>query len=446
MLRRTLTTLPLVFILYFSTSGGAFTTETLVHEVGPGLALLILLLVPVVYSTPEVLIVGELASMLPLEGGYYRWVQRAFGNFWAFQNGWLTWMYSLVDMAIYPVLFNQYLSYFAPSLGSRIRWLVSLAVIWSATGVNLRGARRVGGFSVAAGSVILFAFTLLAVAALPHVVHVPWHPFAAPGRGGAGGLAVGLSIALWNYIGWDNASTAQGEVVDASRTYPRALAFALPLVIVGYFMPLLSSLGATDWRTWTEGGWPEIARAAVDGGSAGAALAAVIALAGMVSAVALFNALLLSYSRVPFVVAADGFLPSPLARTDGRGTPRNAVLVSALVYSAFVLIPFGSLVVADVLLYSLALSLEFASLVMLRVSEPALRGAFRIPLGTRSVALLATFPMMVLVLVIVLSFRDGEFGVPALIGTAIAIVLGPAVFASRRLMGRQGAANIDVQL
>src|SRR5438045_3039877 len=121
MLRRTLTTLPLVFILYFSTSGGAFTTETLVRAVGPGLALLILLLVPLVYSIPEVLIVGELASMLPLEGGYYRWVQRAFGSFWAFQNGWLTWMYSLADMAIYPVLFNQYLAYFIPSLGRGAR-------------------------------------------------------------------------------------------------------------------------------------------------------------------------------------------------------------------------------------------------------------------------------------------------------------------------------------
>ena len=47
---------------------------------------------------------------------------------------------------------------------------------------------------------------------------------------GSRGLAVGLSIALWNYIGWDNASTVQGEVQDASRSYPRALAIALPLV------------------------------------------------------------------------------------------------------------------------------------------------------------------------------------------------------------------------
>ncbi|HZI43117.1 MAG TPA: APC family permease, partial [Gemmatimonadaceae bacterium] len=355
MLRRTLTTLPLVFILYFSTSGGAFTTETLVREVGPGLALLILLLVPLVYSIPEVLIVGELASMLPLEGGYYRWVQRAFGPFWAYQNGWLTWMYSLVDMAIYPVLFNQYLAYFVPSLGRVERWGIALLVIWSATAINLRGALRVGRASIIAGTFIIAGFLVLAIAALPHITHTPWQPFAAPGRAGMSGLAVGLSIALWNYIGWDNASTAQGEVRDASRTYPRALAFALPLVTASYFVPLLPALGATDWRTWTEGGWPDIARSA--GGSLGSLLAAWIAAAGMVSAMALFNALLLAYSRVPFVVAADGYLPAVLARTDGNGTPRNAVLVSAAVYSVFVLIPFGSLVVADVLLYSLALSL-----------------------------------------------------------------------------------------
>jgi len=108
---RGLGTLSLVFILFFCTSGGPYTTETLIHLLGPGLGLIILLFVPLIWSLPEILIVGELASMLPEEGGYYRWVDRAFGRFWAFQNGWITWMYSLVDMAIYPVLFIQYLRY-----------------------------------------------------------------------------------------------------------------------------------------------------------------------------------------------------------------------------------------------------------------------------------------------------------------------------------------------
>src|SRR5207247_7087189 len=77
-LPRAIGTLGLVFVLFFCTSGGPYTTETLIHSVGPGLGLLILLVVPVVWSVPEVLIVGELASMLPAEGGYYRWVDRAF--------------------------------------------------------------------------------------------------------------------------------------------------------------------------------------------------------------------------------------------------------------------------------------------------------------------------------------------------------------------------------
>ena len=429
-LARSITTTSLVFILYFSTSGGAFTTEALVQSVGPGLALLILVLVPIVYSLPEILIIGELASMLPEEGGYYRWVDRAFGPFWAFQNGWLTWMYSLVDMAIYPKLFVTYLAYFAPELGSGVTWVIGLAVVWIPTLLNLRGSGRVGRSSVLAGSAILATFVAFSVVAAMHATHVPWQPFAAPGRSGPRGLAVGLSIALWNYIGWDNASTVQGEVQDASRSYPRALMIALPLVAAGYLVPLLATLSATDWRSWTEGGWPAIALAA--GGRAGPLLAALVALAGMLSALALFNALLLSYSRVPFVMAADGLLPRALGATDARGTPRNAVLFAAVCYSLFMLLPFSGLVVADVLLYSLALMLEFAALIQLRRREPALRGAFRIGLGTGGVAVLAMLPLGVLLAVVALSFADGEYGVPALAGAGAVIASGPFVYAIAR--------------
>jgi len=285
---------------------------------------------------------------------------------------------------------------------------------------------------VIAGSFIMAGFLALSLASLGHATHIPWHPFASDQGKGIGGLAVGISIALWNYIGWDNASTVQGEVDDATRSYPRALALALPLVAAGYFIPLLSTLSATDWTTWSDGGWPAIAVAAA--GGAGKWIAIWIALGGMVSALALFNALLLSYSRIPFVMAGDGLLPSALARTDARGTPRNAVLLSALCYSFFVLVPFGKLVVADVLLYSLALFLEFGALIQLRKTEPGLRGAFRIPVGRGGVILLAAMPMAVLLGVIGISLRDGEYGLPALIGSGVAIAVGPIAFA---LIGRR---------
>ena len=425
-LPRAIGTLGLVFVLFFSTSGGPYTTETLIHSVGPGLGLLILALVPLIWSVPEALIVGELASMLPEEGGYYRWVDRAFGRFWAFQNGWLTWTYSLVDMAIYPVLFNQYLRYFVPGLDERGEWLISLAIIWGAAWINVRGSVNVSRTSIVAGCFVMLGFLALSLAGLSRINHVPWQPFASDRAHGAGGLAVGISIALWNYIGWDNPSTVQGEVKDPSRTYPRALAFALPLVVIGYFVPLLTTLGASDWTTWTEGGWPQIAASA--GGSAGRWIAVWIALGGMVSALALFNALLLGYSRIPFVLADDGLLPKPLAKLDTLGTPRTAVIVSAVFYSLFALVSFSKLVVADVLLYSVALFLEFGALVRLRKTEPSLRGVFRIPLDRRGVTVLAVLPMVVLLGVMGLSFADGEYGLPAVIGTFVAIAAGPLIY------------------
>ncbi len=438
-LRRSLTTLSLVFVMFFNVSGGAFTTESLIVSTGPGLGLLILILVPVFWSLPETLIVAELASMLPEEGGYYKWVYRAFGPFWAFQNGWWTWMYSLVDMAIYPVLFNQYLAYFFPHIGATAQWLIALGVIWGATLINLRGAGRVGTVSVIGGSFILATFLAISLAAIPRMHHVPWRPFTLEGASGLNGLGVGIAIALWNYIGWDNASTVQGEVVDATRSYPRALAVTLPLVTLGYLIPLTATLGASDWTKWQEGGWPDIARAA----TGSPLLAVCVAAAGMVSALALFNALLLSYSRIPFAMAGDRLLPAFLARPDARGTPRSAVIISAVCYSVFALLSFAHLVVADVLLYSMALFLEFGALVALRVREPALRGAYRIPTGTAGVIVLAAIPVVILVIVTGLELRDGEYGIPAIVAALGSAAVGvPGYWLARRFLNRDKQLSV----
>ena len=89
---------------FFMVSGGTYGTEDIIHGAGYGLGILLLLLTPLVWSLPTTYMIGELSSALPSEGGYYAWVRRALGNFWGFQEAWLSLVASIFDMAIYPGL------------------------------------------------------------------------------------------------------------------------------------------------------------------------------------------------------------------------------------------------------------------------------------------------------------------------------------------------------
>ncbi len=431
--RRSVLTLgPLVAVMFFTVSGGPFGLEGLVGDVGPGVAILLLVLTPLLYSVPETLIIGELASMLPAEGGYYQWVKRAFGRFAGFTNGWLSWMYSLIDMAIYPVLFLQYLQFFTGPLGRLPAWLLALALIWGATWLNLRGTRTVGLASGWFTALVLAPFAVLAGAALVRWIAHPASAFAgAPFRAGGttflGALGLGISQSVWNYSGWDNASTVGGEIHDSGATYPRALLRALPLVTAVYLLGVVPALAVSDWKLWTDGAWPVIA-----GTVTGRWLAAWIAAAGLVSAFALFNALLLVYSRIPLVLARDRLLPAALAMTDERGTPRRAVVASAVGYSVFALLSFGGLLAADVLLYTAALAMEFAALLALRRREPELVGTFRVPVGVPVLAVLAGLPVLVLAIAVALEVRSRAIGLVGVLVAAACAAAGPLAYAALR--------------
>src|SRR5487761_666478 len=110
--------LPLIAATYFMVSGGPYGLEDIIGKAGYGRALLLLLLVPLFWSLPTSLMVGELASTMPREGGFYQWVRRAMGPFWGFQEAWLSLAASVFDMAIYPTTFVLYLGRLVPALAA----------------------------------------------------------------------------------------------------------------------------------------------------------------------------------------------------------------------------------------------------------------------------------------------------------------------------------------
>ena len=425
--------LSLVAVIFFTVSGGAFGLEPLVGAVGAAWAIALVLLTPLLWSLPIALMVAELASAMPEEGGYYRWVCEGLGQFWGVQQGWFALTYSAVDMAIYPVLFVSYLAYFYPSLALNpdgtatwgtllIRWLIAMAVIIGALAVNWRGAPAVGRNATVNTGLVLLPFALITIIGLaregaPGAVLSTARDFSQYGGGGL--LALGLSTVLWNYCGFDNVSTFAGEVDSPQRNYPRALALALPLIVAAYLLPLLAGIArTTDPGIWNESfGWPAIAREI-----GGNWLGIIVALAALCSAYSLFNSQLLYVSRLPYVMAREGWLPRVLARTSrGTGMPTPALFACCAVSAAFAALPFGKLVVLDILLYSGSLLLQFAALTALRRRRPEMVRPFRIPGGWPVIVLVILAPMFLSAIVLLTSL-SGEGSDPrqALIVVGIA--------------------------
>jgi amino acid transporter len=148
----------------------------------------------------------------------------------------------------------------------------------------------------------------------------------------------------------------------------------------------------------------------------------------MISAFAMFNALILSYSRVPIAMAADGFLPKVMGRRSRRtGVPWVAVIVCAVGWGMCLKLGFEKLLLLDTLLYGLSLILEFAALVALRLREPALARPYKVPGGLIGCILisLGPIPLMAVACYQALSEDDARKG---LVVSAVAVVLGVVLY------------------
>jgi amino acid transporter len=340
--------------------------------------------------------VSELSTALPEDGGFYIWVRRGMGHFWGFQEAWLTLTGSLLEMALYPVLFVSYLERFVPRLASGFTGVaLELAMIVACTAWNILGAGAVGEASVWLNVALLLPFVIVVIAAL-----VRSHGGAAPTTARAtplfhADLIGALLIAMWNYMGWDNLSTVAGETERPRRNYPLAMAGAVALVTLSYLIPVAAvARTGLDPNSWTTGGWVDVGQIL-----SGTLLALAVAIAGMLGAFGTFGSLMMSFSRLPVVLAEDGYLPRVFARKYRRtGAPWVAIVVCAIGWAALLPLGFERLVLLDVLLTGLSILLEFWALVALRVREPELARPSRVPGGIAGTVLIGLPPLALLVL------------------------------------------------
>src|SRR6185312_7834166 len=292
--------LSLVAVIFLTVSGGSYGLEPLLQFAGKNGALLSLMTVPFLWDLPSIFMVLELNSMMPVEGGYYKWVNRALGLRWAFYEGWWTWLYSFTDLAIYPVLFVTYLSFFFPVIAI-YKIPICLAIIWGCAGLNILGILPVGRVSLILGTIVLIPFFILFGYSF---LNTSFH-FIAPTFSlqnvGFTSMGMGLYTVMWNFLGWDNTTTYAGEVDKPVRSYLISMAVAFIVVIVVYWLTVfVTQNSGVDFNELSDKGYPLLGIK-----TAGPWLGILLSIGGMASALGIFSAVMLSISRIPRAMAED---------------------------------------------------------------------------------------------------------------------------------------------
>lgn len=206
------------------------------------------------------------------------------------------------------------------------------------------------------------------------------------------------------------------------------------MVMLTYLLPV----AAVAWAgippdRFSTGAWVDAARLL-----GGPLLAAGVVLAGSLDSMGTFNALTLSYTRLPYAMARDGLLPAVFARRNSRGVPWVALLACATGWALALGLTFERLITIDLLLWGMSLMLEFVALVLLRRREPELPRPFRIPGPLAVPILLGLGPALLLLFALWTAREERTARMPALVFALLIAACGvPLYLAARARLRRK---------
>ncbi|PJN01507.1 hypothetical protein CG740_20280 [Streptomyces sp. CB01201] len=436
--KRKLGVLALVGIFFFTVSGGPFGLEASLSSAGPGMTVLMIVLVPVVFGVPNALVAAELSAAIPVDGGYYYWTKIALGRGAAFVFGAWNSIGSVLNLALYPILLVDYLGTWVPDIARGkglvivdlfhggfvvdLHWVVTVALVVPMAYLNYRGSKAVGEYSVGMMVLILAPFAVLSVLGIWHAVGNGINvlsPFMVPGQSVHSSVAGALSVIVWLYLGFDGPSTVLGEVADAHRTYTRALMVSVPLIIAAYLLPTVAAIGS-GLHHGSPGDWVQGDFIVVGDALGGLWLKVLISLGSALSLVGLFMAILLTSTRVPRALAADAYLPRWMARDSRRfNTPVGALVASTTIVIVLSAVDFSSILRATVLLTLASILLEFVAFLVLRWRYPQMLRPVRVPGGWPGAVLVVVLPTAMIVYLVWSTAVDEA----VTFGTSLAVAL-----------------------
>lgn len=420
-----------VFMIFALCAAGAYGIEEMIPESGPGLTLVMLIVLPFVWSTPLGLVASMLGSARPQEGGYYKWVQEALGEFWGFLAGWWRTISIYIDNTLYVILAGGYLAnQFELSWGAE--FAVKAAIIFIFTYINIRGVRDVGVVSSVLSILVIVAFSLVAISGFMNWSQNPFLPFTADGEiMGVSGIAfadwvyyigMGIAIGMWMYSGYESMSTLAGEVSNP-QVIPKATMITVPLIMAVYILPTMAGLASMGrWDEWgTEG--EVVGYADVVTTFWGPAFGIFFVVVAVLAQCSIYNTYIASGSRGFFALADDNLAPPILVKVDKKhGVPYVSVLSVGIVNLILCMVAFEVIVVIDVFLLVSSYVMIFISGLILAKRIPQEEFKFKIPGGYPFLVLISVVPMLIAFIAFFINGTD------YFIGGMVGIISGPILY------------------
>ena len=300
------------------------------------------------FFVPTAMVVNELSSRFPEEGGLYVWAKEAFGDFHGFVAGWNYWIYTVFyfpGLLLASAAMSAYLIGEGGGTLSQSRTfllLVSLGLLLVAVILNIIGL-NVGKWLQNAGG----ASTYIPLLILVGIAGILWLR-----QGSVTHFTFANIWPVWNwdtvnfwsqiafaFTGLELVSAMSAEVRDPRRTLPRAVFAAGTLIALMYIAGTIAVLVLVPAPevSPTSGVFHAITVGAIalKIGFVGI-LAAILVTVGNAGGV---GSTVAGIARVPFVVGIDRYLPAAFGKIHSRWkTPYISIIVQAVVSGAILLL------------------------------------------------------------------------------------------------------------
>ncbi len=334
---------------------------------------------------------AQCAAYLPRVGGPYAYARDAWGPFPGFIVGWSLWLAEWISLAVFPVAFVRYLTFFLPNLDPLSQVLVKACFVAFLIVTNVLGVKAAGRTNdiltiVKLAPLILFVvagtgYALLNTATVASNL-APFSPF------GYGSFGLTLVLVFWAYAGFEISTIPADVVEDPGKVIPRAIVLGMTIVTVFYlatnvvlFAIRPSPQLATDLAP--------LASATVSILGTGSILAIlgglVVSVGALISVTGSDESGMIGTSRLGYALAVDGLFPKIFAKVHPRyKTPYFAIIVQgATALVASLLGNLGTLVAVSVFFLAVAYAATCASILSFRRRDPEpafrLRGGIALP-------------------------------------------------------------------